>query len=142
MFVRMHGRQYRSLVMAPWLGGSISEVNRPQFEAGRVDFGGQTASWRRLGPSNKRVSNNKQNTPVEKLTFANLSNTSKLICEVVKRWLRLRFEGGGVSSTFKDRPKRSPGSEKAARRQPKRPRNGAGRRLEEETAESRCLQHF
>ena len=94
MVVWMHGRQYRSLVTAPWLGGSISEVKRPQFEAGRVDFGGQTASWRLLGPSNKRVSK-KQNTLVEQLTFANLSNTSKLICEVVKRWLRLRFERGG-----------------------------------------------
>ena len=75
MIVWMHGRQYRSLVTAPWLGGSISEVKRPQFEAGRVDFGGQTASWRRLGPSNKRVSK-QQNTPVEKLIFANLSNAS------------------------------------------------------------------
>ena len=59
----------------------------------------------------------KQNTPVEKLTFANLSNTYQLICEVAKRWLNIKFEGGrGLPALFKDRPK------KDARRQNCRPK--------------------
>ena len=74
-----------------WLARSISKVYRPQIEAGRADIGGQKASWRPLGPSEKRVVK-KQNTQSEKPTSANLNNTSQLICEVASRGLKV---GGG-----------------------------------------------
>ena len=49
------------------------------------------------------------------------------------------FEGCGAS---RGRPRRSLGSQEAARRKPKGPPNVVGRRLEEETAESRCSQYL
>ena len=49
------------------------------------------------------------------------------------------FEGFGA---FWGRPRISPGSQKAAQRKPQRPPNDVGRRLEEETAESRFVQHL
>ena len=48
----------------------------------------------------------------------------------------------GALGAFRGRPRRSLGSHEAARRKPKRPPNEVGRRLEEETVESRCSQHL
>ena len=53
---------------------------------------------------------------------------------------RLDWGPYGAPGVFWARPKRSLGSQEAARRKPNRPPNDVGRRLEEETAESRCVQ--
>ena len=56
--------------------------------------------------------------------------------------VKVRDLSRGASSDFRGRPRRSPGSQEAARRQPSRLPNDVGRRLEKETAESRFLQHL
>ena len=53
--------------------------------------------------------------------------------------LGVDLEGFGA---FWGRPRRSPGRQKADRRKPQRPPNERGRRLEEEGAESRFIQHL
>ncbi len=47
-----------------------------------------------------------------------------------------------VLGAFLGRPRRNLGFQEAARRKPKRPPNDVGRRLEEDTAEYRLLQHI
>ena len=53
--------------------------------------------------------------------------------------LGVDLEGFGA---FWGRPRRSPGRQKAVRGKPQRPPNDRGRRLEEEGAESRFIQHL
>ena len=95
----------------------------------RPDFGGQKASWRHIGPSEKRVAK-KQNTPSDKPTFANLNNTSQLICEVAKRWLRVGLKGGGLPALLKIGRKAIQEAKRRHAGSRKGPRKGVERRLE------------
>ena len=68
------GRFRRSTDFRLRLAGPISEVKRR--------LGGVSGNTKRVA--------HKQNAPVEKLTFAHLSNTSQLICEVVKQVVKVK----------------------------------------------------